>query len=150
VLRTLRNRDFALLVSGQAVAQVGDGIFAVSWHCFHRRRRPGARSVWQASLAVLVWNLFLWSGEILWLTLLGLTVPNHISGRVSSIDYLGSYLLIPLSMALTGPVAAVVGPRLTLVGAGVGGAVAVLLTLAVPGVRRPKYLPAASEGIPTG
>jgi hypothetical protein len=61
-----------------------------------------ARSVWQASLAVLVWNLFLWSGEILWLTLLGLTVPNHIRGRVSSIDYLGSYLLIPLSMALTG------------------------------------------------
>jgi MFS family permease len=109
-----------------------------------------ARSVWQASLAVFVWNLFLWSGEIIWLTLLGLTVPNYIRGRVSSIDYLGSYWLIPLSMALTGPVAALLGPRLTLVGAGVGGAVAVLLTLVVPGVRRPVFLPAPSEGISAG
>jgi Transmembrane secretion effector len=109
-----------------------------------------ARSVWEASLAVFVWNLLLWSGEILWLTLLGLTVPNYIRGRVSSIDYLGSYWLIPLSMALTGPVAALLGPRLTLVGAGVGGAAAVLMTLAVPGVRRPVFLAAASEGIPAG
>jgi MFS family permease len=99
-----------------------------------------AQSVWEACLAVFVWNLLLWSGEILWLTLLGLTVPNHIRGRVSSIDFLGSYWLIPLSMALTGPVAGVVGPRQVLIGAGVAGAAAVLLTLAVPGVRRPQYL----------
>jgi MFS family permease len=99
-----------------------------------------AQSVWEAALAVFVWNLLLWSGEILWLTLLGLTVPNHIRGRVSSIDILGSYWLIPLSMALTGPVAALVGPRQVLVGAGLAGAVAVSLTLVVPGVRRPQYL----------
>ena len=99
-----------------------------------------AQSVWEAALAVFVWNLLLWSGEIIWLTLLGQTVPNHIRGRVSSIDFLGSYWLIPVSMALTGPVAALVGPRQVLVGAGLAGAVAVLLTLAVPGVRRPQYL----------
>jgi MFS family permease len=99
-----------------------------------------AHTVWQAALAVFVWNLLLWSGEILWLTLLGLTVPNHIRGRVSSIDFLGSYWMIPLSMALTGPLAALVGPRNVLIGAGLGGAIAVLLTLAVPGVRRPQYL----------
>lgn len=100
-----------------------------------------SQSVWEAALAVFVWNLLLWSGEILWLTLLGLTVPNHIRGRVSSIDFLGSYWLIPISMALTGPLAALVGPRLVLVGAGLGGAAAVMLTLVVPGVRRPQYLP---------
>jgi MFS family permease len=99
-----------------------------------------AQTVWQAAVAVFVWNLLLWSGEILWLTLLGLTVPNQLRGRVSSIDFVGSYWLIPLSMALTGPVAAVVGARTVLVGAGLGGAAAVLLTLAVPGVRKPKYL----------
>ncbi len=103
-----------------------------------------AQSVWEAALAVFVWNLLLWSGEILWLTLLGLTVPNHIRGRVSSIDFLGSYWLIPLSMALTGPAAALVGPRQVLVAAGLAGAAAVLLTLVVPGVRRPQYLPATT------
>jgi MFS family permease len=101
-----------------------------------------AQTVWQAAIAVFVWNLLLWSGEILWLTLLGLTVPNHIRGRVSSIDFLGSYWMIPISMALTGPLAALVGPRAVLVGAGLGGAIAVLLTLVVPGVRRPQYLSA--------
>jgi MFS family permease len=99
-----------------------------------------AQTVWQAAVAVFIWNLLLWSGEILWLTLLGLTVPNQLRGRVSSIDFLGSYWLIPLSMALTGPVSAVLGARTVLVGAGLGGAAAVLLTLAVPGVRKPKYL----------
>jgi hypothetical protein len=44
------------------------------------------------------------------------------------------------SATLTEPMAAVLGPRTVLVGAGVGGAAAVLLTLAVPGVTRPKYL----------
>lgn len=99
-----------------------------------------SQTVWEAAVAVFVWNLLLWSGEILWLTLLGLTVPNQLRGRVSSIDFVGSYWLIPLSMALTGPISSVIGPRTLLVGAGLGGAAAVLLTLAVPGVRKPKYL----------
>lgn len=98
-----------------------------------------AHAVWQAALAVFGWNLFLWSGEILWLTLLGLSVPNEIRGRVSSIDWVGSYWLIPLSMALTGPMASLVGVRLLLVAAGVGGALTVLSTLAVPRVTRPEY-----------
>jgi hypothetical protein len=104
-----------------------------------------AQSVWQAAVAVFFWNLLLWSGEILWVTLLGLTVPNQLRGRVSSIDFLGSYWMIPLSMALTGPAAALFGPRTVLVGAGLGGAAAVLLTLAVPGVRKPEYLSEASH-----
>ncbi|HWY89137.1 MAG TPA: MFS transporter [Solirubrobacteraceae bacterium] len=104
-----------------------------------------SQTVWQAALAMFVWNLMLWSGEILWVTLLGLTVPNHIRGRVSSLDFLGSYWMIPLSMALTGPVAAIVGARSVLIGAGVGGGAAILLTLAVPGARTPKYLSEASQ-----
>jgi hypothetical protein len=89
------------------------------------------------------WSLLLWSGEILWLTLLGLTVPNQIRGRVSSIDFVGSFWLIPLSMALTGPAAALVGPRTLLIVGGIAGPLATLLTLAVPGVTRPRFLSAA-------
>jgi len=99
-----------------------------------------AQTVWEAAAAVFIWNLLLWTGEILWLTLLGLTVPNHIRGRVSSIDFLGSYWLIPLSMALTGPLATLIGARTVLIGAGVGGAAAILATLLIPRVRQPVYL----------
>jgi hypothetical protein len=102
-----------------------------------------AHTVWQVALAMFFWSLLLWSGEILWLTLLGLTVPNQIRGRVSSIDFVGSFWLIPLSMALTGPAAALVGPRTLLIVGGIAGPLATLLTLAVPGVTRPRFLSAA-------
>ena len=108
-----------------------------------------AQTVWQAAVAVFIWNLLLWSGEILWLTMVGLTVPNQLRGRVSSIDFLGSCWMIPLSMALTGPLAAVFGPRTVLIAAGIGGAGAVLLTLAVPGVRKPRYLSEDAQAVST-
>lgn len=102
-----------------------------------------SQTAWQAALAMFLWNLLMWSGEILWLTLLGLTVPDHLRGRVSSIDFVGSFWLIPISMALTGPAAAIVGPRTLLVMSGAAGSVAILLTLLVPGVTRPEFLSAA-------
>jgi MFS family permease len=109
-----------------------------------------AQTVWQAALAMFVWSLLLWSAEILWLTLLGFTVPNEIRGRVASIDFVGSFWLIPISMALTGPAAAALGSRTLLIGAGLAGGVAILLTLLVPGVTRPKFLAAARtpEAVP--
>jgi MFS family permease len=99
-----------------------------------------SRTVWQAAVAVFVWNLLLWTGEIFWLTLLGLTVPNQIRGRVSSLDFLGSFWLIPLSMALTGPLASLFGARTVLMGAGIGGGLAILATFLIPNVRKPRYL----------
>jgi DHA3 family tetracycline resistance protein-like MFS transporter len=56
-------------------------------------------------------------------------------GRVSSLDWLISIGLLPLSFALTGPVSAALGVRETLVLAGVLGAVVTLAGLMVPGVR---------------
>src|SRR5256885_5155636 len=99
-----------------------------------------AQSVWQAALDVLVWNFFLWSGEILWLTLLGLTVPNNIRGRVSSIDFLGSFWMTPPSMAFTGPAAALIGARSLLIAAGVRGGAALISSFLIPGIRKPTYL----------
>ena len=56
-------------------------------------------------------------------------------GRVSSLDWLISIGLLPLSFALTAPVAAVVGVRATLIGAAAIGGVFTLAALFLPGMR---------------
>ena len=55
-------------------------------------------------------------------------------GRVSSLDWLISIGLLPISFALTAPVAAAVGVRATLVGAAVVGAAITLAALFLPGM----------------
>jgi DHA3 family tetracycline resistance protein-like MFS transporter len=56
-------------------------------------------------------------------------------GRVSSLDWLISIGLLPLSFALTAPVAAAVGARTTLVGAAALGGAITLGALFLPGMR---------------
>src|SRR4029077_1602086 len=75
------------------------------------------------------------AGTIVWATLKQRHVPASMLGRVSSLDWLISIGLLPLSFALTAPVTALVGARLTLVGAGVGGAAITLAALYLPGMR---------------
>jgi hypothetical protein len=62
-------------------------------------------------------------------------VPSAMLGRVSSLDWLISIGLLPISFALTAPVAGVLGVRATLVGAGVLGAAITLAALFLPGMR---------------
>ncbi len=47
MLRLLRNRDFALLVGGQAISELGDGIFfvALAWRVYQTYSNPAALSV---------------------------------------------------------------------------------------------------------
>src|SRR5438132_12888528 len=47
MLRLFRNRDLALLISGQAISQVGDGIFtvALAWRVYQSYSSPAALSV---------------------------------------------------------------------------------------------------------
>ena len=59
-------------------------------------------------------------------------------GRVSSLDWLISIGLLPLSFALTGPVSELIGARSTLIIAGMVGAAVTLAAMFVPGVRRPQ------------
>jgi len=54
---------------------------------------------------------------------------------VSSLDWLISISLLPVSFALTGPVASIVGIRETLIGAGLVGSIATLAALYLPGMR---------------
>jgi hypothetical protein len=56
-------------------------------------------------------------------------------GRVSSLDWLISIGLLPLSFALTAPVAGLVGVRATLIGAALIGGVVTLGALFLPGMR---------------
>jgi len=75
------------------------------------------------------------AGAIVWATLKQRRVPNAMLGRVSSIDWCVSTAFLPLSYALTVPVAAVLGARTTLVLAGTVGATVTLGFLFLPGMR---------------
>jgi predicted outer membrane lipoprotein len=83
-------------------------------------------------------------GGVIWFTLLQQLVPRDLLGRVSSLDWLVSIGLVPLSFALTGPVAGIIGPETTLVVGGILGALLMLSLLFVRGVRDPERQPPGS------
>ena len=76
--------------------------------------------------------------NVVWGSLMMTLVPDELRGRVSSFDWLVSIGLIPLSFAITGPIASALGPMTTLLGAGCLGGAAMIAFLAVPGVRDPE------------
>lgn len=93
-------------------------------------------AVWQAMIVSFFSVGCLTTGGIVWTTLLQRAVPGPMIGRVSSLDWVLSLGLTPVSYALTGPVAELVGPKATLLRAGIAsGAVLLLVLLLVPGVR---------------
>jgi hypothetical protein len=94
-----------------------------------------ATAVWQLMVASAVFNGLETAGTIVWATTKQRHVPGALLGRVSSLDWLISVGLLPLSFALTGPVSGAIGARATLVGAGVLGAIVTLGALYVPGMR---------------
>jgi MFS family permease len=82
----------------------------------------------------------------LWDTSIQEQVPPHAISRVSSYDFSVSLGLMPLGMAVAGPIALAVGLHATLVGMGALGMLAALAWLAVPDVRRvSRAAPAESE-----
>jgi DHA3 family tetracycline resistance protein-like MFS transporter len=94
-----------------------------------------ARVSWQAMVAGFVFNSFETAGTIVWATTKHRLVPSALLGRVSSFDWMISIGLVPISFAITAPVAAAVGARATLIGAGVLGAAVTLAGLFLPGMR---------------
>jgi hypothetical protein len=73
-----------------------------------------------------------------WNTTMHRHVPGDILGRVSSVDWLVSTSLVPISLALTGPLSQRFGEATTLIAAGVAGFAVFLSFLFVPGVRDPE------------
>ena len=93
-----------------------------------------ATAAWQLMLACLIFNALEAAGTIVWTTIKQRHVPRSLLGRVSSLDWLISIGLLPLSLALTAPVAAAVGVRATLVGAAIIGGVVTLSAYFLPGM----------------
>jgi DHA3 family tetracycline resistance protein-like MFS transporter len=94
-----------------------------------------ANAAWELMLVCLVFNALEAAGTIVWATIKQQHVPGTMLGRVSSLDWLISIGLLPLSFALTAPVAAVFGARATLVGAAALGAAVTLGGFFLPGMR---------------
>jgi DHA3 family tetracycline resistance protein-like MFS transporter len=94
-----------------------------------------ANAAWELMLVCLVFNALEAAGTIVWATIKQHHVPGSMLGRISSLDWLISIGLLPLSFALTAPVAAVFGARATLVGAAALGAAVTLSGFFLPGMR---------------
>jgi MFS family permease len=124
----------------------------VGWHGLPRRAVTLLIGVWAAAVlaiapvavAEMPWQVMalnfviqggLAYGNTLFMTLLGVRVPGQMLGRVSSFDFMVSFSLMPLSFALTGPLAALVGTRKLMLVAGIAASVLVFAILLVPGVR---------------
>ena len=72
--------------------------------------------------------------EAYWSSAIQREIPQELQGRVFSVDYMGSVGLMPLGMALVGPVTHVFGERPFLIGAIIFHLVVCGLVLLVPGV----------------
>jgi hypothetical protein len=94
-----------------------------------------ASAPWQLMAAGFAFNALETAGTVVWATTKQRLVPGRLLGRVSSLDWFVSIGLIPVSYAVAAPVAAMLGPKQTLVWAGVLGAVLTFAALMLPGMR---------------
>jgi MFS family permease len=143
--------DLGLVFAAGGVGAVGAAVFMGQWG--HPRRDVTimyatwtlatlavagyglATASWQLMVACLVFNALETAGTIVWATIKQRHVPASMLGRVSSLDWLISIGLLPLSFALTAPVTSLVGARATLVGAAAIGGAVTLGALFLPGMR---------------
>ena len=100
-------------------------------------------TLWQLMLASLAFNALETAGTIVWATVKQRHVPGAMLGRVSSLDWLISIGLLPVSFALTGLIAAAIGVRNTLIVGGLVGAAATVSALLLPRMRELEERPVA-------
>ncbi|CAL8900376.1 Tetracycline efflux MFS transporter Tet(V) [Kocuria varians] len=68
-------------------------------------------SWWVMALCLCVFGATGGAGQVIWGTLLQRRVPGHMLGRISSLDFFVSLSLMPVSMAVAGPVSRVLPPE---------------------------------------
>ena len=110
-----------------------------------------AHTRWQAMSVAALISGFETLGAVAWMTTKQRLIPRELLGRVSSFDWFISIALVPVSFLVTAPVAAAIGVRETLIGAGVIGAshhVRVLVRARGPRPR-PAAGPPGREGRPS-
>ena len=94
-----------------------------------------AQSGWQLMVICLIINGLEAAGTVAWATTKQRLIPTELLGRASSLDWFISIAGLPLSFALTAPVAALIGVRTTFVCAGLIGAGCTFAALLLPGMR---------------
>ncbi|MFC0624515.1 MFS transporter [Kribbella deserti] len=88
-----------------------------------------AGEVWQMALGAAIVGATGSAGMVIWGTLLQRRVPDHLRGRISSLDFFVSLLLMPVSMALAGPAASLFGVTAVFIAAGIGPVIACLVAV---------------------
>jgi MFS family permease len=171
LLPVITKRDFgtaSVFATAAVLFSVGGAISAVI--CVKAKiKNPGL-------VSVLVWGLFILAPLVLafpsskeliylayfaagfsvgpweafWSTQVQREVPAEYQGRVFSIDYMGSLGLMPIGMALAGPMVNLFGERQLLIGVAVIHLLICAVVLLVPGVKemkssRPPYSPKNSS-----
>ena len=167
LLPVITKRDFgtaSVFASAAALFSAGGAISAVI--CIKSKvKNPGL-------VSVVVWGLFILAPLVLafpnsrmlifgayfiagfsvgpweafWATQVQREVPAEYQGRVFAIDYMGSLGLMPLGMALAGPLVNIFGERELLIGVAAFHLFICAVVLLVPGVKemkssRPPYTP---------
>ena len=94
-----------------------------------------ATEIWMLVVSALVLGAMFSAPMVIWGTLLQRRVPPHLLGRVASLDFFVSVSLMPVSMALAGPVSDAIGLRTTFLIAGL--APTVLAVAAIVAARLP-------------
>jgi MFS family permease len=105
---------------------------------------PNAKSVIFIAYFIAGFSVGPW--EAFWATQVQREVPPEYQGRVFAIDYMGSLGLMPLGMALAGPLVNVFGESELLIGVAIFHVIICAVVLFVPGVKemkssRPPYSP---------
>jgi len=121
--RTRIKRRGPIIYGGMAVAGLMLSLFGLSL------------PIAVLAMAALVNGAALEAGNLAWLSALQELVPNEKLGRVSSIDMLGSFVLLPIGFGLTGWLAEQIGPAQVFTLGGAIAAVLALLALTHPAVR---------------
>ena len=154
LLPVITRREFhgnGVFVAATAMFSFG-GVFTALWFTKYKAAKPGLLSIisWMffaAAPLALAFPISPWfvvgcyfvAGVatepfgVYWATALQREIPIEMLGRVSSVDYMGSLALLPIGMALAGPVTKIVGERPYLIGATVFHIFLCFVMLAIPG-----------------
>jgi DHA3 family tetracycline resistance protein-like MFS transporter len=120
-------RRLGLVYAAFIVAGYGTALYGV------------AQALWQMAVIAALAGACFSAGLVAWSTTMQSRVPTELLGRVSSLDWMVSISLLPVSFAVVGPVSRVLGVRETLILAGtVAGTVLLLVLAAVPELRQPE------------
>lgn len=131
----------SLVWKPRRILLVGEGFLVLT--VFFPLAMAWSSSLWLVLVGAFLHGFGLEIFSVGWDLAIQENVPEHLLARVYSFDQLGSFLARPIGLALTGPLAALVGARTWLVVVAAAMFVAEVVPFAVPDVRRLERRPLA-------